>query len=389
MTAKKQSITLLGSTGSIGINTLQVVREHPDLFDIVGLAAGSNVEILEAQIREFSPKAIFMKDKQAADKIGKVFGCGIEIFTDMDSLRSFCACVNGDILVAATSGTSALVPVIDAVKAGKKVALANKEILVIAGELIMAALKSNPKAALIPVDSEHSAIFQCIQGSTISDIHKLILTGSGGPLREVDAERFATISKESVINHPKWKMGKKISVDSATLMNKGLETIEAVSLFGVSTDRIEVLIHPEAVIHSMVEFNDGSVLAQLGVTDMKLPIQYALTYPERKSVPASRRLDFLEVGKLHFFAPDRKKFPCLDLAFAAAKTSGSAPCVLSASDEIAVNAYLDDKISFIQIPTVIEKVLSSHRWVSTPTLQDIQSIHEWAVEETTRLCQAF
>lgn len=249
----------------------------------------------------------------------------------------------------------------------------------------MEALKMNSKASLLPVDSEHSAIFQCLQGS--GEVEKLILTGSGGPLKDLSRDRFAGISKEVVINHPKWKMGKKISVDSATLMNKGLEMIEASWIFDMPIEKIEVLIHPEAVIHSMVEFRDGSVLAQLGVTDMRLPIQYALSYPERLNVASELKLDFRNIKELTFSQPDRAKFPCLDIALHAAKRSGSAPCVLSAADEVAVGAYLDDRIDFIQIPSIIEKVLANHRHVDNPGLKEIRSIHEWAAEETRRLCQ--
>jgi len=272
-------------------------------------------------------------------------------------------------------------------KSGKRGALANKEILVIAGGLVMEALKKNPMASLLPVDSEHNAIFQCLQGAQTHEIQKLILTGSGGPLRNLSRDKFAGISKEVVTHHPKWKMGKKISVDSATLMNKGLEIIEASWLFDVPIERIEVLIHPEAVVHSMVEFKDGAILAQLGVTDMRLPIQYALSYPERLECSQEMRIDFRSVKQLTFCEPDRNKFPCLDIAYHAAKRSGSAPCVLSAADEVAVGAFLEDRIDFSEIPGIIEKVLSSHKHVANPGLEEIRTIHFWASEETRRLCQ--
>lgn len=384
-----RTLNILGSTGSIGLNTLQVVREHPQSYRVEGLAAGSKTELLEQQILEFSPRAVYLADEKAALLLSKKYSGSLKVFTPKEGLREFSKCLSSDILMAATTGTGALLPVMDALEMGKQVALANKEILVIAGELILSALKSNPRAILVPVDSEHSAIFQCLQGANAQHLEKIILTGSGGPLREVAADQFAALTKEKVINHPKWKMGPKISVDSATLMNKGLEIIEASALFGLPVERIEVLIHPEAVIHSMVEFCDGSVLAQLGVTDMKMPIQYALTYPSRAGVPASRRLDFAALQNLHFFLPDRKKFPCLDLAYSAAKSSGSAPCVLSAADEVAVGAYLEDKIHFVQIPRIIEKVLSLHRHIEKPTLEDIHSVHDWATKETLKLCQVF
>jgi len=267
------------------------------------------------------------------------------------------------------------------------VALANKEILVMAGSLVMSRLRANGPASLIPVDSEHSAIFQCLQGNPAESVHKIILTGSGGPLREISPTRFSELSKQDVINHPKWRMGQKISVDSATMMNKGLEIIEASWLFDIPIDRIEVLIHPEAVVHSMVEFKDGTMMAQLAVTDMKLPIQYALSYPARLQSSPALRLDLAALRSLNFSLPDRKKFPCLEIACEAARRSGSAPCVLSAADEVAVHAYLDDKIRFMEIPNVIEKVLSRHRHVADPDLSQIQSIHDWATGETKRLCQ--
>ena len=393
----KKTLTILGSTGSVGVNTLRVVREHAAHFQVAGLAAGSNTTLLKDQIEFFKPSAVYLKESGVAAAFQKSYGSRLKVFTEEgggasnghaasgDGLAEFTSFVNADILVAASAGSTSLTSVLDALKNGKRVALANKEILVIAGGLVMEALKKSPKASLLPVDSEHSAIFQCLQGS--GEVEKLILTGSGGPLKDLSRERFANISKEVVINHPKWKMGKKISVDSATLMNKGLEMIEASWIFNMPIEKIEVLIHPEAVIHSMVEFRDGSVLAQLGVTDMRLPIQYALSYPERLDVVSELKLDFRSLKELTFDQPDRAKFPCLDIALHAAKRSGSAPCVLSAADEIAVGAYLDDRIDFLQIPTIIEKVLSSHRHVAKPNLKEIRSIHDWAAEETRRLCQ--
>lgn len=385
---KRQTITLLGSTGSVGLNTLQVVREHADKFSVAGLASGEKGEGIADQIREFSPRAVYLKNPEVAKKISAEFGSKLKIFTEADGMKSFSQFLDSDILVAGTSGTSALESVLEAIKSGKKIGLANKEILVVAGNLVMDLLRRHKEAKLVPIDSEHSAIFQCLEGSSAERIHKILLTGTGGPLREIPSERFLDIPKEIVINHPKWKMGKKITVDSATLMNKGLEIIEASWLFGVGVDKIEVLIHPEAIIHSMVEFEDGSVLAQLGVTDMKLPIQYALSYPERFGVPSDRRLSLKELGSLHFSAPDTQKFPCLGLAYEVARKAGSAPCVLSAADETAVGAYLEDKIRFVQISQVIEKVLSRHKHVTDPTLDQIENIHEWATQEALKVCQA-
>ncbi len=383
-----KTVTLLGSTGSIGVNTLDVVRRNPSEFRVVGLAAGSNLEILQKQIQEFNPKAVFLKDRTLAADLLRQSGRKLKIFSEADGLKSFSDFLSADILVAATSGTSALSSVLSAISSGKRVALANKEILVMAGSLVMQALKENPSSSLIPVDSEHNAIFQCLEGQRRQDLHKIILTSSGGPLRTIPKNRFSKLSKETVINHPKWKMGKKISVDSATLMNKGLEMIEAAWLFNVSIDTIQVLVHPEAVIHSMVEFCDGSVIAQAGVTDMRLPIQYAMTYPGRLAVSKQLHLDFARIPSLTFEAPDQKKFPCLGLARAAALQAGSAPCVLSAADEVAVKHFLEDRINFIKIPSVIEKVLSRHKVVQNPKLSQIESAQAWAIEETEKLCLA-
>ena len=384
----KKTVTILGSTGSVGLNTLRVIQEHSDEFEVRGLAAGSKADILKQQIDVFSPKSVYLKDTVSASGISKLYGKKLNVFSEPEGLREFSASLDSDILVAATSGTSALLPVLDAIKNGRRVALANKEILVMAGSLIMKELKRNPKASLIPVDSEHNAIFQCLEGNPADGVEKIILTGSGGPLKEISEELFATLSKDAVVNHPKWKMGKKISVDSATLMNKGLEIIEATWLFDFPIDKIQVLIHPEAVIHSMVEFKDGSVLAQLGVTDMRLPIQHALSFPKRLETNPSMKLDFSKIPNLTFSLPNRKKFPCLDIAYQAAVRSGSAPCVLTAADEVAVGAYLEDQIGFKQIPGIIEKVLSNHHHVADPDLVEIQSIHRWAMEETKKLCQA-
>ena len=386
--SSRKTLTILGSTGSVGVNTLRVVQGHPEHFEVVGLAAASSTSLLRQQIEVFRPKAVYLKDQTAAQEIRNSHGSKLQVFTEDrggDGLAEFTGTVDADILMAASAGTTALSSVLDALKNGKRVALANKEILVIAGGLVMETLKASPRATLLPVDSEHNAIFQCLQGSGKAE--KILLTGSGGPLKDMPSDRFAGISKEVVINHPKWKMGKKISVDSATLMNKGLEMIEASWMFDMPIDKIEVLIHPEAVIHSMVEFKDGSVLAQLGVTDMRLPIQYSLSFPERLAVSPELKVDFRKIKALTFSEPDRAKFPCLDIALGAAKSSGSAPCVLSAADEIAVGAYLEDRIDFLQIPSIIEKVLASHRHVANPGLKEIRSIHDWAAEETRRLCQ--
>ena len=386
---KQKTVALLGSTGSVGVNTLQVIEQHPKHFKVVGLAAGSNWELLKRQTERFAPSAVYLDE---ADSIKNLKSDGKnqkpKFFSKKEGLRTFAAYLDADILMVATSGTLALHAVLDALKKGKRVALANKEILVMAGDLIMRVLKENPQSSLIPVDSEHNAIFQCLEKDVIENVQKIYLTSSGGPLRQVQKKEFATLTKEMVVNHPKWRMGHKISVDSATMMYKGLEGIEASCLFGLPVEQIEVLVHPEAVIHSMVEFKDGAVLAQLGVTDMRLPIQYALSYPARLQVNADRRLDFAKLSQLTFHEPDKDKFPCLGIAYTAAKNAGSEPCVLSAADEVAVHAFLNDKIKFIEIPKVVEKVLSRHSRIHKPDLAQIESAHSWAIEETKKLCQA-
>lgn len=384
-TKARQSVTVLGSTGSVGVNTLRVVRAHADRFEVRALAARSRTEMLLPQIEAFRPKAVYLDDERAAMSVRQECGSKLRVFDRADGLDAFVAYADSDILVAGTSGTGSLRPVLGALNRGRRVALANKEILVAAGNLVMAALRKNPSASLIPVDSEHNAIFQCLQGGSAESVHSLILTGSGGPLRKIPEARFKRISKERVVKHPKWRMGRKISVDSATLMNKGLELIEASWLFGLPVRQIRVLIHPEAVVHSMVEFRDGSVLAHLGATDMRLPIQHALFFPERARNGALR-LDWKSLSRLTFSPPDRKKFPCLDIAAQAARDSGSAPCVLSAADEVAVGAYLEDRIPFLRIPHVIEKVLAGHRHIADPGLSEIESVQTWATEEANRLC---
>lgn len=384
----KRSVTILGSTGSVGVNTLRVIEEHPSLFGVVGLAAGSNASLLKEQANAFSARGIYLNDLDLGRSWAPGTPKGVKVFSKKEGLRAFSSAMDADILVVATSGVTALYSVLDALDRGRRVALANKEILVMAGALVMAKLKENPTACLIPVDSEHNAIFQCLEGNPRENVEKIILTGSGGPLRQLPGHRFNGVSKEEVVNHPKWKMGKKISVDSATMMNKGLEIIEASWLFGMPIEKIEVLIHPEAMVHSMIELKDGAILAQLGVTDMRLPIQHALSYPRRLFSPSLARVDWTQLSQLTFQPPDRKKFPCLDLAWQAARQSGSAPCVLSAADEVAVGAYLEDKIDFLDIPCTIEKVLSRHRCIDNPSLSEVLSSYDWAIEEARKLCQA-
>lgn len=384
----RKKVVILGSTGSIGVNTLRVLEANADTFEVAGLAAGSRVEELAAQIEAYRPGFAYIDDPQKALLLEKRFGARVRIFTKKEGMAAFVKAAGAETLVVGTSGTASLQSVLETLDRGGRVALANKEILVAAGSLVMSRLHAHKDASLIPVDSEHNAIFQCLEGHPARHVEKIILTSSGGPLREIPKESFATLSRETVINHPRWKMGEKISVDSATMMNKGLEVIEARWLFGTPIEKIRVLVHPEAVVHSMVEFKDGSVLAQLGVTDMRLPIAHALCYPERLSVVEELRIDWKNVRQLTFSEPDTAKFPCLELAYEAAKQSGTAPCVMSAADEVAVGAFLNNKIHFTQIPSVIEKVLSRHSRIADPDLSQIETAGLWAAEEAKKLCQA-
>ncbi|HXV18680.1 MAG TPA: 1-deoxy-D-xylulose-5-phosphate reductoisomerase, partial [Candidatus Omnitrophota bacterium] len=369
----RKKVVILGSTGSIGVNTLRVLEANKDAFEVAGLAAGSRVEELAAQIESHRPGFAYIDDPGKALSLERRFGSSVRVFTKKEGMAAFVRTAGAEILVVGTSGTASLQSVLETLDRGGRVALANKEILVAAGGLVMSRLRAHKDASLIPVDSEHNAIFQCLEGHPARHVERIILTSSGGPLREIPKESFATLSRETVINHPRWKMGEKISVDSATMMNKGLEVIEAHWLFGTPIERIQVLVHPEAVVHSMVEFKDGSILAQLGVTDMRLPIAHALCYPERLSVGEELRIDWKIIRQLTFSEPDTAKFPCLELAYEAAKQSGTAPCVMSAADEVAVGAFLDNKIHFTQIPSVIEKVLSRHSRIADPDLSQIET----------------
>jgi len=384
---KKQPIkrvAILGSTGSIGINALKIMESFLDRFQVVGLSSFSNTTILERQIRKFRPSMVAVVDPKSASDISRVFSAkALKILSGSEGLNVIAGSEKVDIVVVATAGFAAIYPLICAIKSGKHICLANKESLVSAGNIIMNLVKTH-NSLLIPVDSEHSAIFQCIRSGDARQINRLFITGSGGSLHGVSKDRFSKLGIKQVLNHPKWKMGKKITVDSATLMNKGLEIIEAHHLFNVPIDRIELLIHPEAIIHSMCEFIDGSVIAQLGVTDMKLPIQYALSYPQRLETPF-KKLDFSKIRNFTFMQPDRMKYPCLSLAIAAAKLGGTATAVLNAADEIAVEAFLKKQISFIKIPFIIEDVLKRHKYIESPSLGQIFEVDLWARERARAL----
>ena len=377
---KPRSLAILGSTGSIGLNTLKVVDHNPQHFQVKALSAYNNFKLLERQIRKYKPSHVAIGPEGLAHF--KSIGIkGVRFYSSKDCAR-IASLKEVDVVVLAMRGSSALMPFLEALRAGKTVAPANKEALVIAGDLIMNEAARH-RARIIPIDSEQSAIFQCLEGQRSKPV-RIHLTASGGPLREVKSKDFKRISVKDILRHPRWKMGSKITVDSATMMNKGFEVIEAKHLFNLSYRQIKVLVHPEAIIHSMVEFADGSLLAQLGVTDMRLPIQYALTYPER--LPTGlRNLDFVKLGSLNFQKPDLKKFPSLGLAFEAARVGGSMPAALNAADEEAVGAFLRGKIGFLSIYKVVEKTVLRHTIVKNPSLQAILQTDQWARQEARKI----
>jgi len=373
-TVKK--LAVLGSTGSIGQQTLDVVRSLPHRFQILGLAAGTNTDLLARQISEFKPGFVYHRDKGTPAGLP---GTGYEFL----SLEDIACHPQVDTVVIATSGKAGLKAVLAAVRAGKDIALANKESLVIAGKIIIEeAGKSN--ARILPVDSEHSAIWQCLRGET-QPAARIILTASGGPFRSYSPAAMEEITVEQALNHPSWQMGKKVTIDSATLMNKGLEVIEARWLFDMPFENISVVIHPQSIIHSMVEFADGSVKAQLSHPDMRLPIQYALSYPERLPNPQLRKLDWSSIKSLTFEQPDFDNFPCLKLAVEAGKKGGTYPAVLSAADEIAVELFLSRRIKFTDIAGLVEKTLAEHEVVSSPALEEIMAADAWAREKVKQL----
>src|SRR5437867_4208810 len=351
-------IALLGSTGSIGRSTLSVVESYPDRFKVVSLAAGKNVEAALEQAKRWRPRVVSLSSKRDADQLGnqlKAAGLGqIDVRHGPSGTVSVATHPDADFVVSAIVGVSGLEATYEAVRAGKTVGLANKECLVVAGELIVAEALKQGKP-LLPIDSEHNAVHQCLRGGRIEEVARIWLTASGGPFRNTPAAEFASITVEQALNHPTWKMGKRITIDSATLMNKGFEVIEACRLFHMPPSKVEVIVHPQSTIHSMVEFVDGSILAQFSVTDMRLPILYALTYPER--VESDMRFPVSDLRHLDFAPPDMEKFPCLRLAYEAAEAGGVQPVALNAADEVAVASFLEGNIRFDEIPRIIEEVL--------------------------------
>lgn len=375
-----KKISILGSTGSIGTQTLDVVRANKDKFEVVAISANSSVDLLLEQIKEFRPKYVAVYNENSAKKLKNMIPSDIkiEVLSGMEGLKDISSLNEIDVLLTAIVGMIGLVPTLCAIRNGKDIALANKETLVCAGSLVMSEAKKYG-VNILPVDSEHSAIFQCLNGEQNKEIEKIILTASGGPFKGKKRADLMRITKNEALKHPNWDMGRKISIDSSTLMNKGLEVIEAKWLFGLESSSIDVLVHPQSIIHSMVQFIDSSVMAQLGCPDMRLPIQYALGYPDR-IVSDFERLDLTKLMTLTFEKPDKDTFPCLKLAYDTLKMGGTYSAVLNSANEVLVNEFLEDKIGFYDIPYYIEKTLEHHKSIVNPTLEEILEVDRWTRE---------
>jgi len=372
-----KNISLLGSTGSIGISTLDVIEKNSERFKVIALSAGRNVGLLKRQIERFRPLVAAVIDRDHADKLKDELGNspGTEILSGTEGYMEIASLNSADMVVSAIVGAAGLLPTIAAIEAGKDVALANKETMVMAGPIVVEKAASRG-VRILPVDSEHSAIFQSLVGHNKGDVKRIILTASGGPFRETPKEKLKGVTLEDALRHPNWEMGRKITIDSATMMNKALEIIEAMWLFDLEVSRIDVLIHPQSIIHSMVEYRDGSVIAQLGIPDMKVPISYALSYPER-SPSEETPLDLCKEGKLEFFSPDFDKFPALRLAYEAAEKGGSMPAGLNASNEAAVDAFTRGRIGFLDIAGVVEKTMNLHKPVEEKSISAIIDADRW------------
>ncbi len=376
-------VSIIGSTGTIGAKALAMIDPHPDSFEVVALAARSNIDLLERQIRHFSPRLVAVGTPEAAKTLkGRVADLPVEIGWGVEGLLNVATAPETDIVLAAMVGAAGLLPSLAAIKAGKDLALATKEVMVMAGELVIAEARAQG-VRLLPVDSEPSAIFQCLAGHNYAHLKRVLLTSSGGPFRKRPKESFSSITAEEALQHPTWVMGKKITVDSATLMNKGLEIIEASWFFDLEARQIEVIIHPQSIIHSMVEFMDGSILAQMGITDMGLPILYALSYPERLQTPLPP-LDLHALSALTFEPVDHEKFPCVGFAYQALAAGGTYPAALNAANEVAVDLFLSRRITFPEISILIAKALDSHRGRKIDSLEDVLE----ADREARRLVQA-
>jgi 1-deoxy-D-xylulose-5-phosphate reductoisomerase len=379
-------IAILGSTGSIGRSALAVVDAHRDRLSVAALAAGENAELLAGQIAKYRPAVVAMASGAAIDRLRASLTAGVAIAgSGREGLVAVATAPDVDIVLCASSGTDGLEAVLAAIEHKKTIALANKEVLVMAGGIVTEAARRHG-ALILPVDSEHNALHQCLHGRDVSDVRRLILTASGGPFRGRSSSELLGVSAEEALRHPTWRMGRKITIDSATLMNKGLEVIEAHWLFGVRADQIDVLIHPQSVVHSMVEFTDGSIIAQLGVTDMQLPIQYAFSYPERWAAPLPP-LDLAAARRLDFDVPDTSAFPCLRLAYRALEAERSLPVVLNAANEVVVARFLEGRLGFPSIAHVIEETMNAHRPAEVTSLASVRNVDQWAREYSQELAR--
>lgn len=382
-----KNISILGSTGSIGTSALDIIKGNPTRFRIVALSAHRNIAMIKEQIDQFKPKIVSVIDREHARELEKIVdpATGTEILFGADGYRQVASIKEADMVISSMVGSAGLLPTIEAIEAGKDIALANKEVMVMAGEIIVN--KARMKGVnILPVDSEHSAVFQCLSGHRHADIKRIILTASGGPFLKLSRAELENVRAEEALKHPNWKMGHKVTIDSASMMNKGLEIIEAKWFFLVDIDSIDVQIHPQSIVHSMVEYVDGSVIAQLGAPDMRIPIAYALSYPERihRLEPC---LDLPKIGRLEFFMPDLEKFPNLGLAYHAGRVGGTHPAVLNAANEVAVEFFLKESIRFTDMPKIIEEVVSAHQTKLSPSIEDILSADQWARERAKEVTE--
>lgn len=381
-------ITILGSTGSIGTQTLEVIRDLKLDYEIVALTANQNVDKLASQARQFKPQFVVLMDEKAAEELKyRLSDLNTEVLIGEEGLIKVATIERVDLVINSVVGAAGLLPTLKAIRAKKDIGLANKETLVVAGELVMSAAKEKG-VDILPIDSEHNAIFQALNGEKQKDIEKIILTASGGPFRGYAKKDLSEVTVEQALDHPNWDMGGKITIDSATLMNKGLEVIEAKWLFNVDFTDIEVVVHPQSIVHSMVRFKDSSIIAELGLPDMKVPIQHVLTYPRRLENQLER-LDLTEIGSLEFEEPDRELFPCLNYAYEAGKTGGTLPAVLNAANEVAVTKFLAGKLKFLDIPKLIRKIMEQHQVVENPDLEEILSADSWARVRSQKEVETF
>jgi 1-deoxy-D-xylulose-5-phosphate reductoisomerase len=379
-------LSILGSTGSIGVNTLRIVSQFPERFEVISLSAGLNTKLLKQQILQFRPKIVSVLNKELSETLRRELShIPVEIVHGVEGLIQVATHPEVDQVVSAIVGAVGLIPTLSAIKTGKPIALANKETLVMAGKIVMEEARRN-HVQILPVDSEHSAIFQALLGHRKEDVHRLILTASGGPFLNLPASRLQEVTVKEALNHPRWEMGKKITIDSASLMNKGLEVIEAHWLFNIPIEKIGILIHPQSVVHSMVEYVDGSMVAQMGITDMKIPISYALSFPERLPLNLPR-LDLSRNEALHFFQPDPERFPCLQLAYQAIEIGETMPAVLNAANEIAVNTFLEGSLKFTEIPLFLQRVMGEYEVKAVHTVEDILKADHWARERSKAILE--